>query len=729
MLQRFKKFPHYRQHDQMDCGPACLKIISKYYGKEFSQEYLRERCNTDRMGTSMLALSEGAEKLGYKTDGLRLGFDDLVTLDQLPVIAHWQQKHFVVVHKIKNNTVYVADPAHDLLTYSKQEFLKNWCGNTEQGIVLTLQPMQAFYENKHAFTSAGTFAVLKKYLRPHRIKMIWMLISLLLVCSLQIAFPFLTQKLVDDGIVKKDIPFVYMILLSQLFVFLGRTSIEVFRSFTLLHLSNRINIQMLSDFFAKLMRLPLGFFDLKMIGDILQRINDHYRIEQFLTSGTINVIFSFLNLLVFSCILLWFSPLLFVVFAAGSIVYFLWIKLFMKRRADLDYKRFNQLSQSQEKNLEIIIGMQEIKLNNAEQYKRSQWQQLQQGIYSINLKNLHLSQWQTGGASVINELKNIFITFLTALLVMNNHISLGIMLSVSYIIGQLNGPVMQLIDFMQQLQDAKLSLKRVNEIHQKPDEEAAENQTITHIPPGDLHLQNVSFKYDKSHAAPAVLRNINLVIPTGKVTAIVGSSGSGKTTLLKLLLQFYKPDDGNILVGNSLLRNINAAAWRNHCGAVLQEGYIFNDTIARNIAFGKETIDEDRLLQAASIANADGFIQELPMKYETAVGQNGLGLSTGQKQRILIARAVYKNPRLLFFDEATSALDSRNERRITENLQNYLAGKTVVIIAHRLSTVKHADHIVVLENGSVAEYGTHDELVANKGFYFNLVKNQLELGI
>jgi ATP-binding cassette, subfamily B, bacterial len=722
------KFPHYKQYDELDCGPACLRIICKYYGKSFSQDYLRELMHTGRSGTSLLSISDAAEELGFRTIGTRLSYDDLAEASPFPCIAFWSQKHFIVVYKIRKNKVYVSDPAHGLVEYSKEEFLKGWSQGNNEGIVLTMEPTSKFEEQESQKITQRGLAFIFKYLFRHKKQVIQVLTGLLAGSLLQLLFPFLTQSVVDVGIRNHDIAFIYLILMAQLMVFLGRTAIEILRGYIILHVSSRINISLLSDFFIKLMRLPLGYFDTKMTGDLLQRITDHQRVEAFLTSGTLQTIFSVINLLVFSVVLAIYNSTIFYVFVLGSVLYFAWILAFMKQRAKQDYKRFNQLSANLEKNFELIHGMQEIKLHNAERKERWKWEHLQVKLFKVNLKGLSLKQVQTGGASVINELKNIFIAFLAAKLVLEGDITLGIMLSISYIIGQLNAPIMQLIDFVQSYQDAKLSLERINEIHNKPDEESSVEEKLADVPDGNMVLENLSFKYDPDPRSPMILKNINLTIPENKVTAIVGASGSGKTTLLKLLLKFYAPTNGIIKVGGTGLDNIRNASWREKCGVVMQEGFIFNDTIANNIAVGEMAFDLRRLKDAIRTVNMHEFVDNLPLKHNTKIGTSGLGLSTGQKQRILIARAIYKNPDVLLFDEATSALDANNERLITENLDRIFKGKTVIVIAHRLSTVKNADKIVVLDKGEITEVGTHSDLITERGYYFNLIKNQLELG-
>ncbi|MFB6454995.1 peptidase domain-containing ABC transporter [Chitinophaga sp. Hz27] len=726
----FKNFPSYKQYDEMDCGPTCLRIITKYYGKSYSIEYFRKLCRTTRSGSSLLAISEAAEKTGFRTVGAKLNYEDMAEESPFPCIALWNQRHFIVVYRIKNNKVYVSDPAHGLITYTREEFLKNWtAGANNEGIILTMETAPEFetIDEEEKATSEGIWFIYK-YLLKYKKLMTQLFIGLFAGSLLQLVFPFLTQSIVDIGIQHNNLNFIYLILMAQLLLFLGKTSVEVLRGFILMHLSSRININLLSDFFRKLMKLPLGYFDVKMTGDILQRITDHQRVELFLTSGTLNTVFSFINLIVFNIVLIIYSPLIFMVFATMSAIYFCWITFFMKKRANLDYKRFTQLSLNNEKNLELIYGMQEIKLNNAERKKRWQWEHLQVKLFKTSLKGLKLSQAQTGGASLINELKNIIISFLAAKLVIDGKISLGVMLSISYIIGQLNAPILQLVEFIKSWQDARLSIGRINEIHNKPDEEVEIDEKIQDIPAGDISISSLSFKYESSARNNMVLKNLDLLIPHQKVTAIVGASGSGKTTLLKLLLKFYDPLEGGIYIGGQPLKQMSHSKWRGKCGVVMQEGYIFNDSIAGNIGVGEQEVDEKRMLEATRIANIQEYIESLPLKYNTKIGQNGLGLSTGQKQRILIARAVYKNPEVLFFDEATSALDARNERVIIENLNHFFEGRTVVVIAHRLSTVKNADKIIVLEKGQITEVGTHQELIHERGYYFNLVKNQLELG-
>jgi len=728
-----KKFTNYRQADHKDCGPTCLKIIAKHYGKTINIQELRDISETTREGSNLLFLSDAAEKIGFRTLGVKLNLNKLGEVP-LPCVLHWNKNHYVVLYKIKKNTYYVSDPAFGLLEYNKQDFLKLWIGNnadenTEEGIALLVDPTPKFFQSefdKEDNKGLG-FRLLLQYVLRYKSFLTQLSIGLLASSLLQLIFPFLTQSIVDVGIQNQNIHFVYLILFAQLFLFAGKTGLELIRSWILLHLSTRINISLISDFFIKLMNLPISFFDVRMTGDIMQRINDHRRIEKILTTSSLNVLFSVINMFVMGAVLAYFNLQIFLVFFAGSILYFGWITLFLKRREVLDYKRFAEVSQEQSKVIELINGMQEIKLHNAEKQKRWGWEYVQARLFRVSIKGLVLEQTQTIGSSVINELKNIFIIFLSAKLVIDGSITLGMMLAISSIVGSLNGPVTQLIEFVRELQDAKISLARLSEIHEKEDETEQEIHQTNDVPyDSDIEIKNVSYRYLGSDIP--VLKNLNLVIPANKITAIVGVSGSGKTTLMKLLLKFYEPDKGDITIGNAQLSNISQKGWRSNIGAVMQEGFIFTDTIANNIAIGVDKINKERLIYAADVANIKEYISGLPLGYNTKIGAEGVGMSTGQKQRLLIARAVYKNPEILFFDEATSALDANNEKEIMEKLGIFFKNKTVVVIAHRLSTVMNADQIVVLDKGKIIEIGNHETLVEQKGSYFELVKNQLHLG-
>ncbi len=727
-------FPSYIQADAKDCGPTCLRIISKYYGKSISLQQIRNLSETTREGSSLMGLSDAAEKLGYKTLGLKIDFTTLIEDIPLPCICHWNKQHFVVVYKIdKAGNVYISDPSYGLITYSKEEFIKFWIGNnadesTEEGVILALETTPLFFQNEFDENeSKASFFFLSKYLLKYKSLVIQLAVGLLAGSLLSLIFPFLTQSIVDVGIQNQDLNFIYLVLLAQIMLFIGRTGLEVIRSWILLHLSARINISIISDFFIKLMKLPISFFDTRMTGDIMQRINDHHRIEQLLTTSSLNTLFSLVNLIIFSLILLFYDYRLFIVYLVGAVCYIGWILFFLKRRKELDYKRFSQVSQEQSKVIELINGMQEIKMHNAEKQKRWNWEFVQVKLFKVNIKSLSLEQWQSVGGNFINQIKDILVSFLSAKLVLSGNLTLGMMLSVQYIIGQLNSPLLQLVDFIRQTQDAKISLERLGEIHDKEDEDVGDaGNYASEIPQKDIEVNNVSFRYIGSDQF--VFENLNLTIPYQKTTAIVGASGSGKTTLLKLLMKFYEPNEGEIRLGNTNLKNISPRFWRDHCGVVMQEGYVFNDTIANNIAIGEDYVDKQKLRKAVEIANIKEFIEGLPLSYNTKIGNEGVGVSGGQKQRLFIARAVYKSPEYILFDEATSALDANNEKVIMENLEQFFKGKTAIVIAHRLSTVKHADKIIVLDKGKVVEEGNHAELVALKGEYYRLVKNQLELG-
>jgi ATP-binding cassette, subfamily B, bacterial len=728
-----KSFPFYIQPDSKDCGPTCLKIIAKHHGKTLNIQTLRSLSETTREGSNLLTLSDAAEKIGFRTLGVKLSLKKIKEAP-LPCILHWNNNHYIVLYKIKKNKYYVSDPAHGLLEYNEEEFLKFWIGNnatneTEEGIALLLEPTPIFYKNEWDNDDKKTFgfALLTKYIIPYKSFVVQLAIGLLAGSLLQLIFPFLTQSIVDVGIQNQNLHFIYLVLFAQLFLFFGKTTIEIIRGWILLHLSTRINISLISDFFIKLMNLPISFFDIRMTGDIMQRINDHKRIERILTTSSLSLLFSILNIFIMGGVLAYYNLKIFAVFFIGSILYFFWVVLFLKRREALDYKRFAEISQEQSKVIELINGMQEIKLHNAEKQKRWGWEYIQARLFRVSMKSLALEQTQSIGSTFINELKNIIIVFLSAKLVIDGQITLGMMMAISGIVGNLNGPVLQLIGFIREVQDAKISLSRLSEIHEKEDEAQQEATQTNDIQlKSDINLNEVSYRYIGSDTN--VLNNLNLIIPANKITAIVGTSGSGKTTLMKLLLKFYESNSGQITIGKTDLNNIKQKSWRSHIGTVMQEGYIFNDTIANNIAVGVDVIDKERLVYAADVANILSFIQEYPLGFNTKIGQEGLGMSTGQKQRLLIARAVYKNPEMLFFDEATSALDANNEKEIMEKLNIFFKNKTVVVIAHRLSTVMNADQIVVLEKGKIIETGIHSELVANKGNYYELVKNQLQLG-
>lgn len=716
----------------MDCGPACLRMVVMFYGVHLSLEHLRQKASIGKDGVSVLGINEAAQEIGFRTRAVALTYDQLVKEAPLPCIVHWNQNHFVVVTPTANGKkVAVADPGKGMITYPREEFLQHWSSGgigMETGIALLLEPTPDLYRQQEDAVQRIGWNFLLKYLWQYKGYLFQVGMSLLLAAGLQLVFPFLTQSIVDNGIAVKNLQFIYLILGAQFALFLGKAVVELLRSRLLLYISTHVNVALLSDFWIKMMKLPLSFYDTKLTGDILQRVNDHRRIETFLTGSTLNVFFSFISLLIFSIVLLIYNWQVFAIFAAGSLLYFGWIKLFFRQRRNLDHKRFEAAARENSTTMQLILGMQEIKINNAENIRRWEWENTQAKLFKLNFKNLSLNQYQQAGALFLNEGKNILITFFVAKAVLDGQLTLGAMLAVQYIIGQMNSPVEQLISFSQQAQEARMSLERLNEIHGIPDESPADKPFIKELPEQrSIHFNNLSFTYAGAMNEP-VLKDIQLSIPQGKVTAIVGMSGSGKTTLLKLLLRFYEKYTGDIRVGDTNLQHISAPVWRSSCGAVMQDGFIFNDTVARNIAVSEEVPDYKKLVHACKVANILSFVESLPLSFNTIIGHEGTGISQGQRQRLLIARAVYKDPEYIFFDEATNALDANNERVIMNNLQDFFKERTVVVVAHRLSTVRNADHIIVLNKGVIVERGLHEELVLQQGQYYQLVKNQLELG-
>jgi len=738
------KFPYYIQFDAKDCGPTCLRIIAKYYGKSYSLQTLRERSFITRTGVSFLGISDAAESIGFRTQGVKISFTQLVEDIPFPCIAHWKQEHFVVIYNIKKKRrsffassadedtwIYVADPALGLIKYKEDEFKKAWLSTKKEekeiGHCLLLEPTAEFFkEEGEEIRSNGTKYILS-YLKPYRALIYQLMLGFIVSSIFSLIIPFLTQSIVDKGISYKDISLLTLILLSQVALTLGTAAVSLIRGWIMLHLTTRVNISLIADFLSRLMKLPLSFFDSKMTGDLMQRIGDNNRIQEFLTSSAINILFSLANFIIFSFIIASYNLTIFLIFLGGSILYVLWIRSFLNYRRELDNRRFAQMSDNQSNIIQMITGMQEIQLNNCEKQRRWEWESIQSKLFKISAKGMMIGQYQTAGGVIINSIKNFTITYLSAKAVIDGQMTLGMMLSVQYIIGQMNGPIDSLIGFVQSWQDAKISIERLNEIRSVNIDDNDPASKLSELPEKkDISLKNVTFRYGGPETA-SVLDNVNLTIPAGRVTAVVGVSGSGKTTLLKLLLGFYSPLAGEILVGGVPLPSINKHVWRQHTGTVMQEGFIFSDTIANNIAISDETVDKKKLGRAADVANIDNFIRSLPLNYNTKIGGTGTGISQGQKQRILIARAVYKNPDFIFFDEATNALDTKNERIIMNNLEQFFNGKTVIIVAHRLSTVKNADNIVVFEKGKIIEQGPHEQLVNNHGAYYELVRNQLEL--
>ena len=679
----------------------------------------------------MLGISDAAESIGFRTTGVKLTWDQFREEMPLPCIVHWNQKHFVVVYDVdKKGMVSVADPASGLLKYKPEDFLKCWLQseNKEYGLALLLEPTPAFYKEEGEEEHKYGFLYVLQYLKPYRADIVQILLAMLTASIISLILPFITQSVVDTGISSGNLSFVVMLLIAQLALTMGGMANNLIRSWLMLHTTSRVSISLISDFLCKLMKLPIAFFDSKMVGDIMQRIGDYNRIQTFLTGSLLSMVIAVVSLLIYSIIMTGYNALIFAIFLAGSALYICWVLVFMKRRKKLDYMRFQQASANQSNIVQMIGGMQDIKLNNCERQKRWDWENIQAKLFKVSVKSLSLGQVQEVGSTFIDQTKNILISFIAAKSVINGNMTFGMMMALQYIMGQINAPISQFIGFAQSAQDASISLDRLGEIHEMKDEEPEDEPRIRDIPKNaDIVFKDVDFQYDGPYSNK-VLDGISLTIPAGKVTAIVGASGSGKTTILKMMLGFYRPVSGEICLGKTPLKNYSESCWRRECGSVMQEGYIFSDSIASNIAVSDENPDMGRVRAAADIANIAEWIDNLPLGYNTKIGADGQGLSTGQKQRILIARAAYKNVQYLFFDEATNSLDANNERTIMEKLNTLFHGKTVVIVAHRLSTVKNADSIVVLDQGRIGEQGTHSQLTARRGKYYQLVKNQLELG-
>lgn len=732
-----KSFPVIYQHDSMQCGIACLQMVCQYYGRTYSMEAVSNFCHATTEGVSMLGISEASENLGIESVSAKVSVEKL-TKAPMPCILHWSQSHFVVLYRVKKGReFYIADPAKGLVNYSIDEFCRHWVSITEdgeeKGVAMFLEPTEEFYHKDIPMRKENhSISFLMKYFRQYQGQLLMIALTLILGSMVQLVLPFLTQQIVDTGIKNRDIDFIWLILAGQLMLVVSRTAVDFLRRWLLLKVGMKINITLICDFFRKLLRLPMSFFDTKLMGDLMQRMNDHTRVNTFLTQQSMSTMFSMLTLVVFSGVLWWYNPLIFAIFLAGSILYAGWMMLFLRRRRVLDYELFARQAENNNKTYQMITSMQEIKLQSCEQRRTDEWRQVQNDLFDVQTKSLRLKQQQEAGCILINEGKNIVITVIAATAVIHGELTLGMMLAIQYIIGQLNAPISQLMDFLYNLQDVRISLERINEIHQTKEDHLDDWRWKSYKNgKKEIDLQGVNFKYDP-HSPKWTLQDVSFKIPEGKVTAIVGASGSGKSTIIKLLLKYYsvykENGQGNINLGGWFLSLYDIKWWHSRCGVVMQDGVIFSESIARNIAVGDGKIDEERLMKAAEIACCKDFILGLPLKFDTKIGRDGVGLSQGQKQRILIARAVYKNPDFIFLDEATNSLDAKNERRIVENLEQFYKGRTVVVVAHRLSTVKDADQIVVLDGGKVAEIGTHEELVSKRGAYYELVRNQLELG-
>ncbi len=738
MIERLT-FPHYSQQESADCGPTCLRMIAKHYGKEYSAEMLRKHCYISREGVSLLGVSDAAEYIGFHSIGVKISFEQLVEEGVFPCILHWNQNHFVVCYGIKKKgrqgdyKIYISDPATQKITYTAEEFKKCWLSTKvagrDCGVALMLETGVDFGKREDEIeVNKKSLLSFVRYFLPYKGLFVQLLAGMAVGTLLQLAFPFLTQAMVDIGIGRRDISIITLILIAQLMLFMAQLSVGYIRSWIMLHINSRIDISLISDFLVKLTSMPLHFFDTKKTGDIMQRIGDHGRIKAFLMGNSMNIMFSMVNFVVFMGILAYYNLKILGIFLVGNSLYVMWILFFMRYRRELDIKRFNLSSTEQSRIIQLIQGMQDIKLNNCEKQKRWEWERIQVRLFKVSVKGLTVGQIQQTGTAFFTQTTNILISFIAAKAVVEGDMTLGMMMSLTYIIGQISAPIGDLIGFAHALQDAKISLERLNEIHAQEDEESNIADKLPTLPrERSISIEHLTYSYsgaDRDYA----LEDVTLHIPEGKVTAIVGESGSGKTTLIKLMQGFYKANSGCIKVGNVNLEHINPHLWRKSTGSVMQESFIFSDTIAKNIALCTDEVDMERLYNAATMANAHEFVSAMPLGYNTRIGMEGCGVSQGQRQRLLIARAIYKNPEYMFFDEATNSLDATNERQIMENLNEFYKGKTVVIAAHRLSTVKNADRIVVMRRGRIVEMGTHQELVDKRGAYCTLVKNQLELG-
>ena len=721
------KFPFIKQTDSKLCGLACIASICKYYGETYSINFLSRLCDIHPEGISLLSLSKAANHLGLDTLCVSIPYSKLM-FAELPCILHWNQNHYVVLYKIdkKKELFYICDPAKGKYKIDKVKLIEHWMSASDNAPAMLLEPSNDFGKIVNEERSKrSSFTIIINYLRTYRKYIAQLASGLLFTSCLQFVFPFLTQIIVDYGIPNKNLNLLWLVLVGWIVIVLAKTLTEIIRKWLLLHITMRVNVSLISDFIVKLMSLPMNYFESRTIGDLTQRVSDHNRVQSFLTSQLLGSFFSLVSFLVFSSILFIYNKIIFLIFILGSTLYAVWAFLFLNKRKLIDYEIFEVESLNQSKTYQILASIQEIKLQNCKVRRRWEWEDIQSDLFYIQQKALRLQQIEESGAIMITEIKNIFITIISASLVISNNLTVGEMMAILFIIGQLNSPLSQMIGLIYSFQDMKISLERINEIHFRENESNGHG-TLTHMENSSIIFNNVSFKYDKYFPA-YTLEDISLELETGKVTAIVGMSGSGKTTIVKMILGYYKTDTGEILVSNNPIDNYEIDWFRTQFGVVMQDGFIFTESIARNIAIDDSEIDWNRLEYAVSIANIKEYIDNLPLGYNTIIGKEGTGLSQGQKQRILIARAVYKDPKFLILDEATNSLDATNERIIVENLSQFCKGKSVLIIAHRLSTVKNADKIVVLDRGRIVEVGNHSSLISKKGFYFNLVKNQLDI--
>lgn len=736
-----EKFPFSHQLDSMDCGPACLQMIATYYGLNKKLLDVRELCYASKNGVTLQGICAAAETIGFRCKAINTTFDHWLRHMIFPCIVFWRQKHFIVVYKLRikkskrgnyRGYVIVGDPAYGIVKYSVEEFVEGWIyeqSDEKKGITLMLKPSKTFNQEKNELVNNRKFSLIYfwNYIRLYSRSIMSVLVGMLFILIIQMIFPFLTQSLVDVGVGENNLNFIFLVLGAQLLLSLSILFIEIFQSWILLHVISRVNIALIADFITKMLKLPIVFFDSKNTGDIMQRIEDHQRIEDFFTTTSVNTFFSFFSFIVFAVILGIYNVYMLSFFLFGHVIYVIWTMLFFKYRRVLDFKRFDKSAKNQSNMIQLIEGAEEIKLNNCEYKMRSAWEKIQEELLAINVQGMKIEQIQNIGAFFITNVVNTVLLAYAAWLVVKGNITLGMMMSLTYIIGQLKGPIQNFMSFTYAYQDARISLERLSEVHLQKDEDEINQTKISEFSlDQDIKIENLEFSY-YGPSTSLIFDRLNLTIEHNKVTAIVGESGSGKTTLLKLLLGYYQPQKGRISVGNIDLKDINSYFWRNKCSAVMQDGFIFSASIMENIGIKDEVIDHNKLEYALKLSNSQSFISNLPAGLLTEIGQDGNGLSQGQKQRILIARAIYRNPAFLFFDEATNALDANNEKEIMQNMMYFFKGRTVVVIAHRLSTVKNADNIIVLKQGQIIEQGKHDQLIKLKSYYYNLVHDQLEL--
>ena len=722
------RFPTEYQMDAKDCGPASLKMVAKYFGRYYSLQYLRDKCGITKEGVSLLGISAAAESIGLHTAAFKCTIDDVIMKVPFPVIIYWNENHFVVVYHTNKKHIWVSDPCKGHVKYTRREFMEGWyLKNEDKGVLLALEPTADFKLSKQEKKQEKDSMIsILRYFMPYKKEFSLIFFVMLVVTLLQGILPFISKSVIDIGISTSDVNFINMVLIGNICILLSIMVFNVVRDWILMHITARVNIALISDYLIKLMKLPVTFFENKLLGDILQRAADHERIRSFIMNNSLSLIFSTFTFLLFSIILLVYNHVIFFIFLGGSVLYVTWVMLFLSIRKKLDWQYFEFLSKNQSYWVETVSAIQDIKIYNYERARRWKWEEIQARLYHVNKRVLAVTNMQNLGAHFIESIKNMAITFFCATAVIRGDITFGVMISTQFIIGMLNGPLIQFINFVVSAQYAKISFLRMNEIRQLEDEDELLSVGSTTILPENksLVLKNVMFQY-AAHL-PMVLTNINLRIPENKITAIVGSSGCGKSTLLKLLIRLYKPSYGTVSMGGMNVTALNLRKWRELCGVVMQDGKIFSDTIKNNIVLDDEKVDEVQLIKCCQIAQIKEEIDQMPRGFDTEIGERGRGLSGGQKQRLLIARALYRNPKYLFLDEATNALDTVNEQKIVKALNSAFENRTVVIIAHRLSTIRHADQIVVMDKGQIVEIGNHELLMKKKGNYYNLVSSQNE---